>query len=660
MLKRCAPLLILLLAFALRVYQIDAIPPGLTHDEANHGREALEILGGHLALFFPLNYGSEPLYSYAVALNMWLTGGGLFALRMVNVYFGLLAVAATYLWTRRVLDRPTGLLAAALVAVSFWPLALSREALRAGMMPFFTILAAFFFWRLIERPGPDTRRRWLLALGLSLAVAATLYNYLAARVVWLLFPLFLVYLALFHRPVFLRSWRPVLGALLLSGLLVVPMFWYLENHPEMQTRLSMFNNTFLSALLEGDVQPLLRNISGALLGFVWPGAGDQFLAYNIPGRPTFEMLSAIFFVVGVLTCLWRWRRPVFAFLLLWFLVGIIPSLLTGATAGTTRNVGALAPTFILPAVGFVSLVRLVRVRWPVVVRPAGAVAVLWLLVALGITTIDYFERWAQAPEVRAAYQHTLMAALEDVGPSLQDGPLIISSIYPGPAHNPSIGLVTSGEQAQWRWVDGRLGLLLPGGEGVALLALAETPLHPLFVGWAEVQEQVSLRPDDLSPGYTLYTLEPPAGWLPTADPVDFGQEQAALRLMGTRWLAESVRPGEVAELLSVWQVLDPAGVGPFVPPSFTSDVVLFTHVLAADGTILTQQDRLDAPSWDWQAGDFVVQIHQMQVPAEATPDRYEVVAGVYDRTSEVRLPLWASRPGEDNSRAFIAPLVVSE
>ena len=43
-------LLILLLAFGLRVWGLTSLPPGLTHDEANHGREAIGILDGVLKL----------------------------------------------------------------------------------------------------------------------------------------------------------------------------------------------------------------------------------------------------------------------------------------------------------------------------------------------------------------------------------------------------------------------------------------------------------------------------------------------------------------------------------------------------------------------------------------------------------------------------------
>ena len=102
----------------------------------------------------------------------------------------------------------------------------------------------------------------------------------------------------------------------------------------------------LQGLRQGNILPILENVSEALLAFIWPGYGDQFLAYNIPGRPGFDMLTAVFFVAGLAVCLWRWKRPSYAFVLLWFAVGIIPSLITGATANTTRNLAALPAVFI--------------------------------------------------------------------------------------------------------------------------------------------------------------------------------------------------------------------------------------------------------------------------------------------------------------------------
>ena len=134
-----ALIVILLLALGLRLFRLNGIPPGLTHDEANHGREALEIRDGVLRYYFPLNYGSEPLYSYMVAGSMSVLGENVFALRFVNVVFGVAAIAMTAVWANRAFDKATALIAAGLMAVSFWPLASSREALRAGMLPFFMV-----------------------------------------------------------------------------------------------------------------------------------------------------------------------------------------------------------------------------------------------------------------------------------------------------------------------------------------------------------------------------------------------------------------------------------------------------------------------------------------------------------------------------------------
>lgn len=174
-----------------------------------------------------------------------------------------------------------------------------------------------------------------------------------------MFPLFLGYLALAHRAAFRRAWRPALAGLLLGALLSAPLFLYLRAHPEMQTRLDMLDGP-LQAITAGQWRPVLANVRDALLAFVWPGRGDQFLAYNIPGRPVFDAVSAVFFVAGLLVCLRRWRRPVYAFLLLWFAAGILPSLVTGPTANTTRNLAALPAVFLIPAVGFVAAAGRIR------------------------------------------------------------------------------------------------------------------------------------------------------------------------------------------------------------------------------------------------------------------------------------------------------------
>ncbi len=691
LLRSPAPLLliILLVAFALRVWNLTGIPPGLTHDEANHGREAIGILNGVLLYFFPLNYGSEPLYSYTVALFMALLGRGLLALRLVNVVFGTLAIALTCVWASPRFGRATALLASALMAVSFWPLASSREALRVGMLPFFTLLAVWAFWKILgmthERGSRGAEEQWRnpaiarsgsplvtrhssFVILFGLAVALTFHTYLAARVSWLMFPAFMAYLALFHRSAFRRSWRPVLAGLLLAGLLIAPMFLYLRAHPEMQTRLDMFDGP-LGAVREGNFVPILLNVRDALLAFVWPGYGDTFLAYNIPGRPVLDIVSAVFCVIGLVVCLVRLRRPAHAFLLLWFLAGIVPSLVTGPTANTTRNMAALPAVYLIVAAGVMRgwgakerrgrgappLPRSSAPRLPV---SLSLLLVLWVALVSGR---DYFIRWGESAEVRGAYQHTLVESIRHVTANYSDAdPVLFSTVYPGPAHDSSIALVTAadhppvGETA--RWVDGRYALVLPPARTLAVIP-ASTPPHPAFIPLLQAIETVDLRPDDLDPRFTLYRLDGPAAAIALsaggalAQPVDFN---GAIELTAARWLSESVRPGETAELLTVWRVLDPTRAGPVVPPSFTTDVVMFAHVLDGAGGILAQSDRLDAPSWAWRTGELIAQVHPMHVPESAAPGEYAAVVGLYDRASDVRLPVANS----SETSASSPPLVV--
>ena len=100
---------ILLLAAFLRFWQLDTLPPGLYHDEAYNGLDALSLLDGktfpqfyegwelyaadahaqrtaeetRYPLFFEGNYGREPLHVYLMALSVSLFGATPFALRAV-------------------------------------------------------------------------------------------------------------------------------------------------------------------------------------------------------------------------------------------------------------------------------------------------------------------------------------------------------------------------------------------------------------------------------------------------------------------------------------------------------------------------------------------------------------------------------------------------
>jgi hypothetical protein len=403
---------------------------------------------------------------------------------------------------------------------------------------------------------------------------------------------------------------------------------------------------------------VIGNATEAIIAFIWPGYGDHFLAYNVPGRPVLGAITAVFFVAGLALCFWRWRRPAYAFVLLWFGIGILPSLITGPEANSTRNLGALPAVYMLPAIGFTTMGQIMVSRWgrPAKIGTAIALA-LWLVVTGAVTMQDYFNRWAQSPDVRAAYQQTITQALDYLANQPESGSVVISSVYPGAAHDPSIAKVLLPYQDyDLRWVDARYGLLFPAGGTAQLIVPSSTPLHPAFADFVSLNGTKVILSDDLDPSFSLYNLSS----IEVPDPalsLNFGD---ALILVDATWLDGPARPGEVSELMTVWRVVDPSRVGPIVPPAFESDVMMFTHVLDESGEILAQHDSLEVPSWDWETGDLLVQVHPLFIPPETEAGVYDAVVGIYDRLSGERLPLLDSAGVIVDSRAFVVPLNLDE
>ena len=645
-------LLILLVAATLRFWRLGELPPGFTHDEAGHGHDAITILNGARPIYQTVGYGREPLYDYLVATLMGLLGPTGHTLRLASAMLGLATLLFTFLWVRRAFDRPTALATLALQAVSLWSLATSRQALRSTLLPALFTAAAWVYWHFLDTPfygapshgAPSNRwRRWQVGL-FALLIGATLYTYIPARVLWGVFALFLFYLLLFRRALFDRVWRPTLIGLVIGLALAAPLFAYLQAHPEAEQRLDMLDAP-LQALAQGDVSTLLTRAKSALAGLMLPGQGDDFLAYNVPGRPVLDPLTGFLFWVGLGLCLMRWRRPACVFAGLWFLVGFAPVLITGATASTTRAIGAQPVVFVFPALAVVSVARWTTARWG---HRAGHV--VWmglaaLVVVTGVLAFDDYVTWGESPSVRAAYQHTLVAAsrLPDVQAQDQDGLVAVSSIYPDAPHDPYIfELGTGARPLVTRWFDGRRALLLAPEPTALLLAPSSASLDPRFAALPGLQRRarVTLRPDDLDPFITLYdwqpgvTLDALRGQVRKEEygpAVNFGD---ALELLGYDVRPSTLAAGETVELLTLWRVLDPAA-----PVTQGSSLVLFTHAVDETNAVVGQEDRLDAPSWNWRAGDVIAQLHRFPLPGDLAPGQLWLAVGVYRRDDLARLPI---------------------
>ncbi|HLF25152.1 MAG TPA: glycosyltransferase family 39 protein [Anaerolineae bacterium] len=348
---------IVLIAIIFRLAQFGQVPPGLHYDEAIDAHLAQEIRSGAWPIYFEEGWGREPLYHYVVAFTLNFMPDPTSALRLVSGLLGLIQLLAAYFLFRRMFGVPTALIGAAWIAVLFWTVSTSRAGLRNITLTTLATLTALAFWRVwsdSHRADFILHPSAFILPGLLLGL--TLYTYQPSRVVPLIFLAFVVYLFCVNRPVIATRWKALLVFFGLAVVLAVPLVYFLATHPNAETGRE-FQTEPIRALLKGDASQIVETALATLKMFTFDGAGDPQPIYNVPGRPLFVGIGAILFYAGLLVCLWRWRRPPYAFSLIWLIVALLPNLITAPAPFFYRAIAAQTPVAVLPALGAVSLSR---------------------------------------------------------------------------------------------------------------------------------------------------------------------------------------------------------------------------------------------------------------------------------------------------------------
>ena len=663
-LRRLSLVALLLLATALRVIGLDnfptpqgATPPGLEHDEVAHWLINRDILAGHHALYFTEAYGHEALYHYAQAGFGALVGDHALGLRLPSAYFGVLLVAVGYALGRRLFGEGVGWWSAAFLAVLFWPVFYSRLGLRAIALPVVSGLSAVAWWRAFagqrgsggageqgrkgagekERnplpsplpkgegvgrtsPLPPRSPAPLLLLSGILA-GLSLHTYMAGRAVPIFYGLYTIYLALFHRPAFRARWRGVALFWLALAAVALPLVVFLLTNPGAEARIAEVDAP-LRALLAGDPRPVLANTVAIAGGFAF--RGDPLWRQGIAGRPVFDPVLGLLFYAGVVLCLWRWREPRHAFVLLWLAAAVIPSLVTVDAPSTIRMINALPLLLSLPLLALETVGHHLRARQRPPVKPKAPrlihfgpqLSTLWttlstdllttlahgllLLLLLYHTwaTVDGLWRvWPANDEVQFVWQAALTEAGAFLDAAADSGPAAIGGWTPDTMDPPTMELTVRRDDLALGFFNPAESLLLPdpGGGAARLLRPAILPLAPELAAltgpWATL-------PEGAAPGrqFALYRYEALPALRPAvaADEV-FGDE---VRFLGYDPSPGCADPAAPCTLVTYWRALAPTGE----PRRF------FLHLAGPDGTPLAQDDRLGAPAEYWRPGDVVVQL----------------------------------------------------
>ena len=136
--------------------------------------------------------GNSPFYY--LLLHIWMDIFGLsdFSARSMSVLFSVLIIGFTYLFGRRFFNEKTALIASAIVAVEPFFIAYSHQARNYSLTFFLTLLATYFFLRIIEnRPGTKNSAflylGYILAAGLGLLSHFLTISVLLAHAIYALF-----------------------------------------------------------------------------------------------------------------------------------------------------------------------------------------------------------------------------------------------------------------------------------------------------------------------------------------------------------------------------------------------------------------------------------------------------------------------------------------
>jgi hypothetical protein len=320
------------------------------------------------------------------------------AFRFPNVLFGALTVIPLFLLTTAFFDRWTGLLASALWAFGINAITYNRIAKEDTLLVFFMLFGFYFYVRAKQAGAREvkTKRRNYILSGASWGLM------LASKY----FPHYFGLNMLYHHYFRLRKKEPsepagktptyfylIAGAafLIANPAVLLPQTWaYLDAWTSGQ----LISHT---GYLMGD--ELYKN---TMAGTPFWGTPIYFYALFLLIKVPLPILAA--FIVGLVECVRRWRQPGQAFLLMMFLLWIVPYSLIGGK--WLRYTLSLMPfVYMIAAIGIVTLVRLAASQ----LRAIGTERALRLAGTLALAFFIAWPAWtayANRPHY-AAYTNAL-------------------------------------------------------------------------------------------------------------------------------------------------------------------------------------------------------------------------------------------------------------
>lgn len=622
---RLLPILILLLAFLLRVYQLDK--QALTGDEAFSvvmwTRSSLNYLFTTLQSIDP----QPPAALLTFYSWVRLVGDTEFAARMLSVLANTFTVAIAYAITHRIANKSTALLAMLLCAINPFQVWHAQDLRPYSLWMAISALSAYMV--LVTTDKPSHLSKWAFFI---ITAIVGIYTYYLEAFVLIAQNIYFAYRA--------YKYPPLITAWLLSQAVIFAAVtpWLLQP--------AVRNSSYQPTAEMPDIGNAIQSIT---LGNTLP------ITTNLPHYGQFIALGIV--VVGLIVVWMEKPKKTSVFLTSY---AIMPMILLASLALITqkgyfrpRYISASSLSIILVIALFIEHIRSTKHIAPALRIISATIISAFILTLnfIGLTNYYYNPTFAKAPNWR-----DLVSALQkqttptDIlifnypDPALTyyfQGPAetIVLPTTPNPPQESMSGLIaTLANRHSYLWFIPVYVQSWDGQQVIAKNLANQTQL--ISEQWIDQTHLYQYASWDIKPNQITTPVQ-----------IEF---KDLVTLEGYRATppVPSWQPGTTTYIEVFWR-----------PQQRTeNDLTIFFHLLGPtqnNGSPLWGQD--DYPPQDghtstttWTPGALIRDTYKIAVPADAPPGTYTIALGFYDPNTNVRYPFSASAQTEPDSATLLS------
>ncbi len=342
-----AMVVLILLALAVRAYDLEHIPANLGGDEGTQGVAGLQLVESPLGNPFATGWYSVPTMSFlAYGLSMRVFGSTVAGLRTLSALVGTATVVTTFLLARELWSRRVAWVAAVALGFGHYHVHFSRLGSNQIFDP---LLITLGLWLLVRALREE--RAILFALA-GVTIGIGWYAYFGARLVSVIAAGYVgLQAVLRHR--FLRQHGRSLVVLVGAALVVVaPLILHYAVQPEALAARPRQVSIFSSGWLAREQEITGRGGLSLLLEQFWKSVSafnytlDPTFWYR-PSIPLLDFVSGLLFILGLVWVTAHYRRPSSGLLLIWFWLALLTGWVITENPPSSQRMVLAAPALAL-------------------------------------------------------------------------------------------------------------------------------------------------------------------------------------------------------------------------------------------------------------------------------------------------------------------------